>query len=591
MLAPEDEKPYADFLAVLRKRWQPVKAAIYTFDTGGYFRLKTQFGFSRTDRILERFGRMEPLATHVYEHREPFFINSLRQAGKLTDILEGASTTKLLTSPIYLDGRIIGIVDVRDKAGRLPFTHEDVNEMSDLLRRFAVLLKRHPQYRPEGITAEGGEGRGFSPAPEMPALGSSVMRLSPGTKTGDSGIAFEMVPLDTGAFRSHVDAMERTPSPAAAAGDLAVGYLGGSAAQMLRLVEETLSRLPVSKPSAPAAPGTLAVEADFSRLYLQTCLQFPEVEVAAVSIYYPSRLEITYASKRPLAPDLKPAFLENLEKVAGKPALPFPLPSENVFRSLDVAAAEARPVRRAEIAAIQSSVLATAHEGIAIFSLLYRHGPSAETREALRPVHVVLKNSLVQIRNETRFREAYRGLVNKLIEPGLRRRTALKTHSFNVGRLARRFASHLGLPPFEVEQITVAAILHDVGMRELNYDELYTKRSLSDEEIRLIRQHTRVGAHLVEDVVWPYPVAPLIRHHHERWDGAGYPDGLKGEHIPLGSRLIHICEAYDAMTSPTSYRAVISDAQALDIIESKAGTQFDPDLAPRFKKMLEGPAE
>jgi putative nucleotidyltransferase with HDIG domain len=591
VLAPEDEKPYADFLAVLRKRWQPVKAAIYTFDANGFFRLKTQFGFSRTDRIPERFNRMDPLATHVYEHREPFFVNSLRQAGKLVDLLEGASTTKLLTSPIYLDGRIIGIVDVRDKAGRLPFTHEDVLEMTDLLRRFAVLLKRHPQYRPEGIMADGGGVGGATPVPEMPAVGSGVMRRPHFAKAGEPGTAVELVPLDTGAFRSQADAAERTPSPSPAAVDLPLGYLGGSTAQTLRLVEEALSRLPQPKPSLSPPPGTPAGEADFSRLYLQTCLRFPEVEIAAVSVYTPSRLEITYASHRPVSADLKPALLENLEKVAGKPAPPFPLPSEHIFKSLDVASADARAVRRAEIAAIQSSVLASAPEGIAVFSLLYRHGPSAESREALRPAHTVLKNALLEIRNGTRFREVYRGLVNKLVEPGLRRRTALKSHSFNVGRLARKLASNLGLSPLEVEQMTVAGILHDVGMRELNYDELYTKRSLTDDEVRLIRQHPRVGAHLVEEIAWPYPVAPLVRHHHERWDGAGYPDGLKAERIPLGSRIIHVCEAFDAMTSPTSYRAVISEAQALDIIESKAGTQFDPDLAPRFKKMLEGPAE
>jgi hypothetical protein len=592
VLAPEDEKPYADFLAVLRKRWQPVKAAIYTFDSTGYFRLKSQFGFSRTDRILDRFSRMEPLATHVYEHREPFFVNSLRQAGKLVDILESASTTKMLTSPIYLDGRIIGIVDVRDKAGRLPFTHEDVHEMTDLLRRFAVLLKRHPQYRPEGITAEGNEGRGFTPPPDMPAIGSTgAMRLGYGPKGPESGIAFEMVSLDTGAFRTNVDAMERTPNPAAPTSDLPAAYTAGSVTHTLRLVEESLLRMPSARPGGPSAPATLPAEIDFSRLYLQTCLQFNEVEVAAVSIYYPARLEVTYASKRPVDPDLKPALVENLEKVAGKPAAPFPLPIEHIFRSLDLATADARPVRRADIAAIQSSVLASTPEGIAIFSLLYRHGPTAENREALRPAHVVLKNALTEFRNETRFKEAYRGLVNKLVEPGLRRRTALKTHSFNVGRLARKFATNLGLSPPEIEQVTVAAILHDIGMRELNYDELYTKRALTEEEVRLVRQHPRVGAHLVEDIPWPYPVAPLVRHHHERWDGAGYPDGLKGERIPLGSRIIHLCEAFDAMTSPTSYRAVIAESQALDIIGSKAGTQFDPDLAPRFKRMLEGRTE
>ncbi len=592
MLAPEDEKPYADFLAALRKRWQPSKAAIYTYDSSGYFRLKSQFGFTRTDKILERFSRMDPLATHVYEHREPFFINSLRQAGKLVDVLEGASTTTILTAPIYLDGRIIGILDVRDKAGRIPFTHEDVTEISDLLRRFAVLLKRHPQYRPEGITVQGNEGRGFTPPPDTPALRGTPGTLPYGGRGGESGIVFEMVSPDTGASRTASDAMERTPNPSLASmGELVVPPVGTSAAQMLRLVEETLSRIPSTKPAVPSPPATLASEADFWRLYLQTCLSLGDVEVAAVSVFLPARLEVTYGSRRPLDADLKPALLENLEKVAAKHGSTFPLPSENDFKSLDLGPADAPPVHRAEIAAIQSSVLAASPEGLAIFSLLFRHGPAPESREALRPAHVVLKNALSQIRNETRFKEAYRGLVNKLVEPGLRRRTALKTHSFNVGRMARKFASHLGLPPLEVEQVTVSAILHDVGMRELNYDDLYTKRSLTDDEIRLIRQHPRLGAHLVDEIVWPYPVGPLVRHHHERWDGAGYPEGLKGERIPFGARLIHICEAYDAMTSPSSYRAVIGEAQALDIIQSKSGTQFDPDLGPRFRTMLQSQPE
>jgi len=152
--------------------------------------------------------------------------------------------------------------------------------------------------------------------------------------------------------------------------------------------------------------------------------------------------------------------------------------------------------------------------------------------------------------------------------------------------MARKLAAQLGVTPMEVEQITVAGILHDVGMRELNYDLIYTKRALTEEEMALVRQHPRVGAFLVEDIPWPYPIAPLIRHHHERWDGGGYPDGLKGDEIPLGARLIHLCEAFDAMTSPTSYRAVLSDYQAIDILDSKAGTQFDPDLTPEFKRMV-----
>ncbi len=591
MFAPEDEKPYADFLAVLRKRWQSVKGAIYTIDSSGFFRLKTQFGFTRTDRTLERFSRMDPLATHVYEHREPFFVNSLRQAGKLVDILEGASTTKILTAPIYLDGRIIGIVDIRDKAGRLPFTHEDIHELADLLRRFAVVLKRHPQYRPTGVTVESDGRSGFTPLSEHPGLGTGPI---PGAHGGGPEAPFDTASFDISALRGGVEAPERLERPAGAGTvpeDLPAALLGGGAAQTLRSVEEILSRAPAAKPPVPVPPGALPAEAEYVRLYLPTCLGYPEVEVSALSVYSPERLEITFASRRPVDADVKPALLENLEKVAGKLDVPFRLPEEYVFRPLDVPAGDGPPVARAEIAAIQSSVLSASPEGIAIFSILFRHGPSPESREALRPAHLVLKSALGLIRNETRYREAYRGLVNRLIEPGLRRRTALKAHSFNVGRLVRKFATSLGLAPLEVEQVTVAAILHDIGMRELNYDELYTKRSLTDDEVRLIREHPRVGAHLVEEITWPYPIAPLVKHHHERWDGAGYPDGLKSERIPFGSRIIHICEAFDAMTSPSSYRAVITEYQALDILVSKAGTQFDPDLAPRFRRMVEGQKE
>jgi hypothetical protein len=593
MLAPEDEKPYADLLAALKKRWQPVKAAVYTIDPAGAFRLKSQFGFTRTDRLSERFVRMDPLATHVYEHREPFFVNNLRQAGKLADLLESASTTKILTAPIYLDGRVIGILDVRDKAGRAPFTHDDVHEVSEILRRFAQVLKRHPQYRPSGITQDGeAGGNDVLQALDSPSIVTTALKLPAEAPVSPySAPVFETSSFSTSGLRPSVEPAYRAPSPPEPAPEGTSAPYAPSAAQALRLVEETMAR--ASHPKAPSvpAPGTLPAEAEFVRLFLQQSLSFPEVEAASSSVFTPAKLEITLASRRPLDPDLEPALKENLERVVARPGLAFALPSQVVIRPLDIPVADVRPLKRAEIAAIQSSVLAGTAEGVAIYSLLFRHGPSPEGREELRPAHLLLKSALAQARAEARFREAYRGLVNKLLEPGLKRRTALKTHSFNVGRLSRKLSMYLGLPPTEVEQVTVAGILHDVGMRELQYDEIYSKRVLTEDELKLVRQHPRVGAYLLEDLVWPYAVAPLVKHHHERWDGAGYPDGLKGDQIPLGARIIHIAEAFDAMTSQTSYRPVLADYQALDIIESKAGTQFDPDLAARFKKMVQGDRE
>ena len=512
----------------------------------------------------------------IYEHREPTFINNLNQAGRLSDAMIQSTSTRMLVAPLYLDGRIMGLVDVRDKAGRVAFTQDDALDMADLLRRFAVELRRLND-------AKGGSiGRDAPLVIERPldAVAPGPPAPSPLEKT--SGFT---------AGQLHTSGMFRRVAPASQASMEPVDpSLPGVAARTMRLVEETLSRGGTQRLASAPAGGLSAREAEFVALYLPSCLNYDEVEVAAVSSFLPSGGTVTIASRRPLDPDVLPALLENLEKIFAKTAVPFGFAREPAVKPLDLPG-DGRPVRRADIAAIQSSVLDSSTEGVVLFSLLYRHGPNPDAREALRSAHVVLRNVLSGSRGETRFREAYRGLVNKLLEPGLLRRTALKTHSFNVGRMARKLAVQIGVAAMEVEQITVAAILHDVGLRELNYDLLYAKRTLTDEELVLLKTHPRVGAYLVEDIPWPYPVAPLIKHHHERWDGGGYPDGLRGEQIPLGSRIIHLCEAFDAMTAPTSYRAVLSDYQALDIIESKAGTQFDPELAPEFKRMVESPSD
>jgi hypothetical protein len=580
VLAPEEEKYYQDFLSVLAQKWRPAKAAFYTLDPGGAsFRLKAQFGFSRADLLPERLGRNDPLVNQIYEHREPTFVNHPKQAGKLADTMIQATTTRILTAPLYLDGRIMGLVDVRDKAGRQPFTHDDAVEIADLLRRFAIEVRRLNDAKAEGSLLQAlppQVERPLEPPPTAGAYGPSSFEKTSGFTTAQ----FQT----SGVHRRPGPPAGPEPPPADP------GLLPGVTARTMRLVEETLSRGGTHRIAAAPPGGLSGREAEFVQLYLPSCLNYDEVEVAAVSAFLPSGASVTVSSRRPLDADLLPALLENLEKIFAKTAVPFPFTREPAVRPLDVPA-EGRPVRRADIAAIQSSVLDSSPESVVLFSLLYRHGPNPEARDTLRAAHVVLRNVLAGVRGEARFREAYRGLVNKLIEPGLLRRTALKTHAFNVGRMARKLAVQLGVTPMEVEQITVAAILHDIGLRELNYETLYSKRTVTDEELQLLRTHPRVGAFLVEDIPWPYPVAPLIKHHHERWDGGGYPDGLRGEQIPLGSRIIHLCEAFDAMTAPTSYRSVLSDYQALDIIESKAGTQFDPELAPEFKRMAESPSD
>jgi hypothetical protein len=580
VLAPVDEKYYQDFLAVLGQKWRPSKAAFYALDPAqSVFRLKAHFGFGRTDHLAELLGRNDAVVNYLYEHREPTFLNNVNAAGKLTDLMVQATSTRILLAPLYLDGRIMGLVDVREKAGRRAFTQDDILEISDLLRRFAIELRRIADARGGGTIIHSDA----APQVERPLDRVDTVTALPSPLERTSG--YSTAQLGTAALFRRTGALP--PEPEAEGGN----QLPSAVSRALRLVEDTLARSSPPKAAAAAGGGLTPREAEFIGLYLPTCLSYEEVEVAAVSSFVPGGATITIAGRRPLDADIAPALLENLEKIFAKTAVPFPFASDPSWRALDPPHAEAPALRRAEIVSIQSSVLDSSAEGVMLFSLLFRHGLNPEAREALRAAHVVLRNILSGNRSEARFREAYRGLVNKLLEPGLQKRTALRTHSFNVGRMARKLAAQLGVAPMEVEQITVAGILHDVGMRELNYDTLYAKRTLTDEELSLLRQHSRVGAHLVEDIPWPYPIAPLIRHHHERWDGGGYPDGIRGDEIPLGSRIIHLCEAFDAMTSPTSYRSVLSDYQAIDILDSKAGTQFDPELAPEFKRMVENASD
>src|SRR5262249_52368173 len=157
-----------------------------------------------------------------------------------------------------------------------------------------------------------------------------------------------------------------------------------------------------------------------------------------------------------------------------------------------------------------------------------------------------IRSALTDIRAASRYRGAYRSLVNFLLEPGNRPYPQLKAHGLAVGFLARRFATHLKLGAEAIEQITVAGLLHDIDLRQLDlpYERLSGRRPLDLEELSIVRKHPAVAAALLERIEFPYPVGVLIRHHHERWDGSGYPDRLSGEEIPLGSRVIGIVEAF-----------------------------------------------
>ncbi|MBE0447611.1 MAG: diguanylate cyclase [Actinobacteria bacterium] len=160
-----------------------------------------------------------------------------------------------------------------------------------------------------------------------------------------------------------------------------------------------------------------------------------------------------------------------------------------------------------------------------------------------------------------------------------------RRHSQGVSAMASRLASKYGLDKKTVSQIKAAGILHDVGKIGMPDDILVKPDKLTDEEISVIKNHPALSAQIIQSTSLK-DMVPAIRAHHERWDGKGYPDGLKGEEIPLEARILAIADTFDAMTTDRPYRKALSIEDALIEIHKCAGTQFDPKLAETFLTMF-----
>jgi diguanylate cyclase (GGDEF)-like protein/putative nucleotidyltransferase with HDIG domain len=155
------------------------------------------------------------------------------------------------------------------------------------------------------------------------------------------------------------------------------------------------------------------------------------------------------------------------------------------------------------------------------------------------------------------------------------------SHSQRVSELAARIALQLGADAELVELTRLAARLHDLGKLAVPEEILHKPGPLTDPERMVLERHPQIGFRMLESLGVD-PVAEWVLHHHERWDGTGYPDGLHGDSIPLGARIIFVADAYDAMTSERVYQRRLSDEDALTELRRCAGTQFDPEVVAAF---------
>ncbi len=509
------ELKFKEILYSCLEEMRATKAACYLIGPEGDFHLKAFYGFTKADQLPAIHHKSGALVETLYMERKPFCINSITEAGDLKPLLVMTNTSRMLVCPVYLE-RIAGFLDIRDKAGRVPFEDGDLqiaDGISMKIGKHLASLKRKEILPPPSLDAPP-IGR---PSQEIPIIEN---------------------------IYSKVAALTTAPDP---------------------------------RTQNPFTEPTAALQTACCRL-VELYLTDPDFLVAVYSIYTSKGCYLVTGGKHALPQEI-------LQRIAaeGRAAITQRLKAEpggGLFVKKHFPLGEGQNELHAF--RVLNHALVLQPEVQIFFNYFTIKQLDRDQVQALGPMLTVTKHLVRLEVDNFLVGQSFYAILEKFLEPGLTSCSSLKLHSLMVADIVRNFCAALRVDPRETERITLAGLLHDVGMRELDYTKLYHKKSLADDEYRLLQQHPKVGAHLIQDVPFPHEVYSLVLHHHERWDGSGYPDQLLGEAIPFGSRIIHLIEAYDAMTSKTSYRPRVETSQALDILKSKAGVQFDPELTPQF---------
>ncbi|HLJ65837.1 MAG TPA: HD-GYP domain-containing protein [Chloroflexota bacterium] len=216
-----------------------------------------------------------------------------------------------------------------------------------------------------------------------------------------------------------------------------------------------------------------------------------------------------------------------------------------------------------------------------VFAVLFHFSP---VLSLLVVVPVIL--SMQSFAAVARLRKETIEAVLKMAESIDYRDTGTYEHSERLAEYTRRLGTGIGLTPEHIKEVVLASRVHDLGKIGISNDILLKPGPLTLEERQIMEEHPVIGANILSSYSSFRDAVDIVRHHHERWDGKGYPDGLKGEAIPIGSRIITVVDSYDAMTSDRPYRRGLSASEAVERLKAGMGSQFDPQVAACFIQLL-----
>jgi diguanylate cyclase (GGDEF)-like protein/putative nucleotidyltransferase with HDIG domain len=258
----------------------------------------------------------------------------------------------------------------------------------------------------------------------------------------------------------------------------------------------------------------------------------------------------------------------------------------------DLAEAEAQLLRAGELGATAADLTLEGEANRELAELYRRQDRNRDTLRALNRAHACF--AALSARHEmsdvghlmSRLETLYLEVVRSWCEQIESKDASTRGHSERVADLASALAAKVGFDEASLFWFRVGALLYDVGKLTVPSEVLYKNGQLTSGEWALVRQHPEAGVDMLADLQFPWDIVPMVRSHHERWDGHGYPDGLAGEAIPLPARILAIADMYDALTTVRSYKRAFSRLEAMEIMRREVGRQFDPQLFARFEELV-----
>jgi hypothetical protein len=234
--------------------------------------------------------------------------------------------------------------------------------------------------------------------------------------------------------------------------------------------------------------------------------------------------------------------------------------------------------------------LITSGKVLGVINLTDKEGGEEFSTNDLKLLETIARQAAIALENARLFidvRSLFLSAVKSLASAIDAKDPYTHGHSLRVAYYSAIIAEQLPLPPEQREEVYLAAVLHDVGKIAIPESILLKPGSLTDSEWDTMKRHPLHSAQILGEIKQFVTLSQIVRHEHERYDGSGYPDGLKAEAIPLASRIIAVADAYDAMTTSRSYRQGMNPEQAFHLLAKAAGTQFDPHVFAQFKAAFE----